>query len=353
MGWIHLSKNAFPDTENAIQVIAPLVQLLRQELAYARISPPGLEPNSIEEFTHWYLAVVQLLETHIATGEGHQPMSRKEVELMCRCALSGHNLREAIDVCIHYCGMLYPRAGEIELEESPDLASFRLNSLRAETSTASSLSDITGLFAFKQLFQWLTGADLQLQQVCIGPIQRDDVLPFLKLFGSPVTAGGKKCTLNFPRRMLDLPIVRTAGEFSAFFEVYPCGVFSGDTHDLVAQVNVLLVAAARQGRGIPSQSDMANTLGIPLSTFRRRLARSGTSFRALREEVLQDSAQTLLLRRDVSIAEVAARLGFSDATAFRRAFRKWLGMTPSEWQQNQVHHVIDRPAAGRRVLWLP
>ena len=105
---------------------------------------------------------------------------------MCRCTLSARTLREAIELCGRYCAMLHPRAGRLSLERDCSLASVQLDSLRPETTTASSLADITGLFAFRQLFQWLVGADLRLRQVRIGPIERDDVLPFLLLFGAPV-----------------------------------------------------------------------------------------------------------------------------------------------------------------------
>jgi AraC-like DNA-binding protein len=322
-----------PDSVQAS--IAPLVQLLQQELTIAGIRLSQAQPTSIEAFTLWYLEVVQKLEVHIAR-EGERPaITRSEVELMCRCALSARRLDEAIELCTRYSAMLYPRAGRPGLDVAGGVASFRLDSLRQETTTASSLVDITGLFAFNQLFQWLVGADLQLLQVRIGPVQRDDVLPFLQLFKAPVLAGGDTYALEFPREVLNMPVVRSAGEFTTFFKLFPCGVFEVNTHDLAQQVAALLTAAARQGGGIPSQESLASTMGVPLSTFRRRLFHSGASFRQLRENSLKESAMGLLRRGDLSITEIAGRLGFSDTGAFRRAFRQWLGMSPTAWRQQQ------------------
>jgi AraC-like DNA-binding protein len=128
-------------------------------------------------------------------------------------------------------------------------------------------------------------------------------------------------------------VVRTAAEFEQFFEVYPCNVFRNTVNDLAEQVVVLLCASARQGRGLPRQAQVARSLGLPLSTFRRRLGATGKSFQLLRDECLSERAQQLLARRDYSIAEIAAQLGYSDTASFRRAFRQWHGCAPAVWRQ--------------------
>lgn len=311
----------------------PLIQLLEQELAVAGIAYPRPGGSSLGEFTHYYLDVVQLLEAQVAGDNEQRPMSRAEVEMLCRCALSATHLAEAIELCRRFCAMLHPRAGQLGLQVRGDTATFHLDSLRPVTTTASALVDITGLFAFQQLFQWLVGIELPLRQVGIGSIRRDDVMAFLKLFRAPVLAGGKNYTLEFNRSALDLPVVRTQSEFSRFFSVFPCGVFELTANPLPQQVSALLYAAARQGEGLPTQQQLAAGLGIPLSTFRRRLAGAGTSFRHLREACLRDVAQELLCRGDRAINAIAAQLGFGDTTAFRRAFARWTGESPGNWQR--------------------
>lgn len=311
----------------------PLMELLEQELVVVGVAYPRPRQASLGEFTRYYLEVVQLLEAQVAGHNEQPPMSRAEVEMLCRTALSAKNLAEAIELCGRFCAMLYPRAGQVSLRLRGDGASFHLDSLRPQTTTASSLVDITGLFAFRQLFQWLVGVDLPLRQVGIGAIARDDVLTFLQLFRAPVLAGGKHYTLEFGRSALELPVVRGGSEFPDFFEVFPCGVFEITANALPQQVSALLYAAARRGVGIPTQRDLAASIDIPFSTFRRRLAESGASFRQLREACLRDIAQQLLGRGDMAINDIAAYLGFGDATAFRRAFVRWNGEAPSAWRR--------------------
>jgi AraC-like DNA-binding protein len=316
--------------------LQPLVALLQQELTLTGITVPGPPPSSITDFAHWYLAAVQGLEQSVASAEAHAPMSRSEVELMCRCVLSAVDLREAIELLTAYCAMLHPRAGQVSLTTRGDSAVFQLDSLRSVRSSAVSLVDITGLFSFLQLLQWLGGVEFPLRLVRIGPLQREDLMPFLKLFRAPVLAGGERYTLEFPATHLTRPVVRTRAEFAEFFELFPCAVFSNPVHGLAQQVDALISAAVMQGRPIPALEEVAATLERPPSTFRRQLERGGTSFRKLRDAGLAAQAQRLLLRGDLSVEQIASRLGFSDASTFRRAFHKWCGTAPTRWSADNA-----------------
>lgn len=76
---------------------------------------------------------------------------------------------------------------------------------------------------------------------------------------------------------------------------------------------------------------IAQRCGIGERTLRRRLVEAGTSYRALVDEVRKERALALLEQTgSVSVSEVAQSVGFSDATAFARAFRRWTGQLPHE-----------------------
>jgi len=79
--------------------------------------------------------------------------------------------------------------------------------------------------------------------------------------------------------------------------------------------------------GHHDQTAIAEALGISVATLRRRLTAANTTFRTLREQVLNDRARRLLSLGH-SPAEVGERLGFSDLRSFNRAFKSWNGMTP-------------------------
>ena len=81
-------------------------------------------------------------------------------------------------------------------------------------------------------------------------------------------------------------------------------------------------------RSLISIEEAAPKLHLSVSTLKRRLAEAGTSFRALREAVLQDRALLLLGDRSLSLESIAGRLGYSDLANFSHAFKRWTGTSP-------------------------
>lgn len=79
--------------------------------------------------------------------------------------------------------------------------------------------------------------------------------------------------------------------------------------------------------GAPSTTEVARSLGVSARTLRRRLGEEDTSFRALLELARRDAAPELL-RTHGSVSDVAFLLGFSETSAFSRAFRRWFHVSP-------------------------
>jgi AraC-like DNA-binding protein len=79
--------------------------------------------------------------------------------------------------------------------------------------------------------------------------------------------------------------------------------------------------------------EAARYLGISVRSLRRRLTEEGVSYRDLVASVLQRAAQELLQNGHVSVDETARATGYSETTAFHRAFKRWTGVTPKEFRR--------------------
>ncbi len=77
---------------------------------------------------------------------------------------------------------------------------------------------------------------------------------------------------------------------------------------------------------------VAEQLQLSGRHLNRKLLEEGTSFKLLREQLLYQMAEQLLAE-SCRQAEIAERLGFSDESAFAKAFRRWSGMTPGQFRQ--------------------
>jgi AraC-like DNA-binding protein len=86
----------------------------------------------------------------------------------------------------------------------------------------------------------------------------------------------------------------------------------------------------RSGNATLTVEQIARMLEISVRTLRRRLSEDGTSFRAISERIRAETALLFLREQGMTVAETSERLGFSDARAFRRAFKRWVGQAPGE-----------------------
>lgn len=90
---------------------------------------------------------------------------------------------------------------------------------------------------------------------------------------------------------------------------------------------------ARHVAQLPGMPEVAAALALHPRTLRRRLADEGVDFASLAEEVRRAVAEELLLTTNLSLEEIASRLGYSEPSAFTRAFKRWQGMAPREFRQ--------------------
>lgn len=83
---------------------------------------------------------------------------------------------------------------------------------------------------------------------------------------------------------------------------------------------------------VPTIEQVAGALLTTVRTLRRRLDAEGTSFRALADDVRRGIAVDLLTTHRLTVQQVAARLGYADASAFSHAFKRWTGIGPAAYR---------------------
>jgi AraC-like DNA-binding protein len=77
-------------------------------------------------------------------------------------------------------------------------------------------------------------------------------------------------------------------------------------------------------------------LAMTPQTLRRRLQDEGHGYQALKDALRRDAAIELLAQRDLTLVDIANRVGFSEASTFARAFKKWCGVAPGEYRQTRL-----------------
>ncbi|GIT86615.1 AraC family transcriptional regulator [Roseobacter sp. OBYS 0001] len=89
----------------------------------------------------------------------------------------------------------------------------------------------------------------------------------------------------------------------------------------------------------PGIEETADALGLSRRTLARRLARNGTSYSMLRDNLRISAARQMLAETDRPLAEVTYLLGYSDQSAFGAAFKRATGQTPNQYRLS--YRVVD------------
>ena len=138
--------------------------------------------------------------------------------------------------------------------------------------------------------------------------------------------------ISFPARLLDCRQARAAAPDTApAFRAALRGLEAQIRADWLRQPashRVLHTLLQRIGREATGQDAIARHLGVSRRTLRRQLDAEGTSFHELTEICRRNVGHALLVRSDLPMIEIAMRLGYSDHTAFSRAFSRWFGASP-------------------------
>jgi len=98
---------------------------------------------------------------------------------------------------------------------------------------------------------------------------------------------------------------------------------------------------------------IAGDLNMSSRTLRRRLTEHALTFEALLEQVRQARTMSLLGNPDMPIERITEEVGYSDVRSFRRAFKRWTGLSPSAWRNDANPHPSPLPGgegADRGVL---
>lgn len=180
---------------------------------------------------------------------------------------------------------------------------------------------------------WLIGRRIPLTALEMPYPQPPSPLEYDLMYRCQPTYGHDRAVLEFDAALLTAPVIRTEGELEEFIATAPQGLVVLYDYQSTVTEQVRRILDTSLAGTWPTAEDVARRLAISPQHLRRRLHDEQTSLSQIREEVLRDAAVTSLARGTESVAELGRRLGFSEESAFRRAFRRWTGSPPSAYRR--------------------
>jgi AraC-like DNA-binding protein len=184
------------------------------------------------------------------------------------------------------------------------------------------------------VFRRVLGVGDLLQEAHVRHEAWDDATEAQRVFGCPVRCGQPQDRLIFGLRLLEtrsrLGTELIASAMVKLAESLHREVPLGAT----CRVRVELVTRRMLARGFRAdRATVARELGVSDRTLRARLREEGTTFKAVRDEVVWEVVTTLLANPNLTVEAVALSVGFGDVAAFSNAFKRWAGCAPTTYRE--------------------
>ena len=180
--------------------------------------------------------------------------------------------------------------------------------------------------------QGLIGEEALFQEVHLRHARPSYAADYSAYLGCPVFFSADSTRLVLRSEVLERPCrlrdEETAAECELICQKLEQRLAAEDT-SLIGSIQKLLQASPGSP---PTRDEVASVLNVSTRTLTRRLARLDTSYREIVDTFHCDLAKSHLLSCDSSLEAISELMGFSDKSAFIRAFRRWTGMSPGAYR---------------------
>jgi AraC-like DNA-binding protein len=282
-----------------------------------------------------WLAVAEELDDEFF-GLDRRRMKVGSFALLCQAAVGAGSLERALKRSLRaFSTFLDDIDGELR-RDGDDAVVVLAN--RIVAPPARRFADETLLVLVHGLASWLIGQRIALLRADFAQDQPPHAAEYRVMYSQQLRFDAERTALRFDARLLDAPVVQGEAALKTFLRSAPQSVFLKykNTDSWTARLRRKLRGHIGTPDDWPTLEQVADEFHVAASTLRRRLEAEGATYQSVKDSLRRDAAiHHLLTQPSWSIAEVASAVGFQDASAFHRAFKKWSGAQPGEYRARQ------------------
>lgn len=182
----------------------------------------------------------------------------------------------------------------------------------------------------------VTGAHWSPIEVRFPHAAPGDLAAYQRVFSAPVVFDHPRAELIVTASTLDLPVLTADPALHLVVSERAASLVNGAAPVEGIVDAVRRIVATELCDGEPTLAKIATRLHMSSRTLHRRLTAERTSFRTVVADVRRELAIRLLRDDRLAIGEVSFLLGFSEPSAFHRAFRRWMGHPPAVFRAEHV-----------------
>ena len=288
---------------------------------------PWLSDDQLRDVTR---ACLRLTDDDLL-GLGAGPVPRGSLRMICFAIASAVDLEHAL-TRFAACARAVPGLSPIRLEVRGADAVLSVDTSGLDDPDQL-LSTVT-MLATHRVLGWLIGRRVPVRHIQLPYPEPADPTALNQLFDEPLRFCGTHAAITMSSAVLPAPIVQTERSLLDYLRNAPTALLRGEPEagSLTRGVRRAIENGLRDHEPTTA-AELAGRLAMSEPTLRRKLRAEGTSLREIRDEIRRGVAVASLERGGEPIAALAERLGFSEPSAFTRAFRRWTGRAPTRYRR--------------------
>jgi len=337
---IAASRSAEPGTIAICFVAAALHSLRARDLnADELLARVGLSPGllqvpqarvSAQHYGALWRAIALELDDEFF-GQDSRRMKAGSFAMLCHAAIGCKTLSQALDRSLRFYSLL--------LDDISGTAQRDAKEARIVLHGRAAGAD-QRVFAHELLLMllygvscWLVGRRIPILRAEFSYAEPAHSAEYRLMYCADLRFNAGNTSIAFDAAYLDLPVVQNERSIKEFLRTAPESI-------LLKYKNGSSLAARVRRRlrqflpgAVPDFEGLALQLNMTPATMRRRLHEEGVSYQTIKDQLRRDLAIGFLSHSSRSVMDIALELGFSERSAFHRAFRKWTGASPGEFRR--------------------
>ena len=247
--------------------------------------------------------------------------------------LSSGSLRTALKRMERFSRILGQKAS-CRCMDDPDGPRFIYDHRRGDTRAGYVMADFS-LSLIVSMCRTNFGPSLTPESVTLRHPAPANTRPYEDFFGCPVTFCAADDSFTLARQIADRPLATSNHELATTFDaILTAQLAELANSDLTSRCKAYLLQELTSGE--PSEEELARAMGMSRRTLQRKLGELGLTYKGVLEKTRYDLALRYLDDPARTVTDVTFLLGFSEQSAFTRAFKRWSGQAPTAYRTGQA-----------------
>jgi AraC-like DNA-binding protein len=242
--------------------------------------------------------------------------------------MASESLLEALQRTVRYFRIVTD-AGYVRLEETADSFRFSLHSHNKADAAAEAID--AGMAMIIDMCRKAYGANINPLRVSLQRPEPECKDRFKAFFNAPIMFSAFENALYLDKEQLKEQLPTANAELVRVNDLVITEYLARfDRNAIAMRARAHLIH--RLSSGDVNEESVAKALNLSLRSFQRRLKQEGTTYKELVADTRRELAVIYIKNSQLSVSEITFLLGFSEPSNFSRAFKRWMGESPSDYR---------------------